>query len=92
MLKNVPSGFVKEQKKLRLGCQLNANGKKLALFDIQSFTWRTNNSLCEVFHFQHLDNILNIVILFLSRNALWLTKQGTESQGFTNGCSFEVKI
>ena len=68
------SRLVKEQKKLRLRGEFDTNREKLALFDVQTLAGNTNNSFGEVFHVEHLDNILDIVVFLLLAHVLRLSQ------------------
>ncbi|KAH3686738.1 hypothetical protein WICPIJ_002281 [Wickerhamomyces pijperi] len=86
------SWFIQEQQQLWLGGQFNTNGQSLSLFNVQTFTSNTNNGVSVLFHFQDLDNFLDVGILLFVGHFLWLSQVGRELQGFTDSGSGQVEI
>lgn len=79
------SRLVQEEKELWLRSQLNTDGKQLALLDVETFTRYTDNSVGEVAHIQHLDDLFDIIILLLLADMLGLSQHGGEAECFANG-------
>jgi hypothetical protein len=84
--------LIKEQEQLRLRSQLHTDGEQLALFNVQTFAWNTNDCICEVCHVQHLDHLLDVIVFFLLANRFGLAKHSREAKGLAHRGGFQMKI
>jgi hypothetical protein len=84
--------LIKEEKQLGLSSELDTDGQQLALFNVETFSWDSNDGIGKVFHVQHLDDVLDKVVLFLLADSLWLAKHCTKTQAFTNSGSFQMQV
>ena len=64
----------------------------LALFDVQTFTWNTNDCIGVLFHIEKLDHIVHIVEFLLAGEVRWLTKQSTKVQCLANSRCGQMQI
>jgi hypothetical protein len=77
--------FVQEEKKSRLSSQFHTDSKTLSLLDVETFTGDTNDGISVFSHLQKLNDLLYVFDLLLTRDVGWLTENGGESKGFTDG-------
>jgi hypothetical protein len=84
--------FVEKEEELRFRCQLHTDSEEFTLLNIQALSWHTNNCIGKIFHVQHLDNVLNILVFFLDANTHRLAESGTETQALPHCSSLEVKV
>jgi hypothetical protein len=86
------SGFVQEEKKSRLSSQFYTDCKTLSLFDVKTFTGDTDDGVSVFSHLQKLDDLFDIFELFFTGDVGWLTENGGEGEGFTDGRGGEMEI
>lgn len=86
------SRLVKEKKELGLRSEFNTDSQEFPLFHVKTLARNTNNRLGKVSHVEHLDDLLNIVELFLLANRRWLSKHGGELQCLADSRGFKMEI
>src|SRR4051812_7883731 len=89
---NSPGRLIQEKKQLGLRSQLNTDSQQLALLDIQTLARNTDNGFRKLLHFQHSNDILDVIVLLLDRDRRGLTQHSTETKRFAYSCSVKVKI
>ena len=86
------SRFVEEEQQVRFGSDLNADGQTLALFNVETFTEDTDNSISVLLHAQHFDHLIDVCNLLSTRDVSWLPEQSGESQSLTDSADLEVEV
>jgi hypothetical protein len=84
--------LVQEKQELRLGRELDTDGDTFALFDSKSTFGITNDSICDIFHFQQGDDLLDVGILLSLRSLVRLSQVGREAECLADRCSRLVNV
>jgi hypothetical protein len=85
-------GFIQEEQESWLSDEFNTDSKTLALFDVKTLTRNTDDSLRVVFHFEKLDNGLDIFVLLRERSFAWLADTSGESKSLADGGLSQMEI
>lgn len=78
--------LIQEEKQFRLAGQFNSNRQPLALLLIETHATGANHCARDGPHFQQVDDLLAVVVLFLDGHFSRLPKESGESKGLAN-CS-----
>ena len=81
-----------EDEQRRFRCQLHADAEKLPLFHVEAFSQLADHSFRKVFHPQHVDNVLHVLVLVLFRDRPRLAQDRAEAQRFPDRGSFKMHI
>lgn len=65
---------------------------RLITFNRKTVVRETNHGISQLLEFKKFDDVLHIIILFLFRNVLRLTKISRVLEGLSNGCSPFVSV
>jgi hypothetical protein len=79
--------LVEEKEKLRLRGELHADSEKLALLNVQALARHTNHCARKLGHIEHLDDLLDVVVLLFLADVFWLPQHCTETKRLSHGSS-----
>jgi hypothetical protein len=84
--------LVEEEEQLWLRSKFNTDGEKLALLNVQALAGHTDHCASELGHIEHLNDLLDIVILLFLADVLGLPQHCTEAKRLSHGSSLEMQI
>jgi hypothetical protein len=81
-----------EEKKRRLGDELDADSKTLALLNTETSSRKTDNSVLEVTEFEEINDSVDILELLVVGDGAGLTKESGELEGLANSSLGKVHV
>jgi hypothetical protein len=84
--------LVEEQQELRLGSELDTDGKTLPGLDTKTIAGETNHRVGNVLHLEQLQDLFNVVVLLALWHIMGLAEVSREPKGLADGASPLVHI